>query len=63
MCLDADSWGGATLMWATGPKSHVIGMNIKSKTLGLLINSKGMWTRENPLVRFQLRPKKMSEES
>jgi DNA polymerase/3'-5' exonuclease PolX len=47
MCPDADSWG-ATLMWATGPKSHTIGMNIKSKTLGLLINSKGMWTREKP---------------
>jgi DNA polymerase/3'-5' exonuclease PolX len=37
-----------TLMWATGPKGHTIGMTIKARNKGLLINSQGIWTREEP---------------
>jgi DNA polymerase/3'-5' exonuclease PolX len=39
------SWG-ASLMWATGPKGHQIGMNIKAKKLNLLFNPKGIWSRD-----------------
>jgi DNA polymerase/3'-5' exonuclease PolX len=46
-CPGADSWG-ATFMWATGPKGHTIGMTIKARGKGLLINSTGIWTREEP---------------
>ena len=45
ICPGVDSWG-VTLMWATGPKGHTIGMTIKARNLGLLINSRGIWTRE-----------------
>ncbi len=45
ICPSEDSWG-VTLMWATGPKGHTIGMTIKAKSKGLLINSQGIWTRE-----------------
>lgn len=45
ICPGKDSWG-VTLMWATGPKGHTIGMTIKARNLGLLINSTGIWTRE-----------------
>ena len=47
LCLNEDAWG-VTQMWATGPKGHTIGMTIKAKEKGLLINSKGLWTREEP---------------
>jgi DNA polymerase/3'-5' exonuclease PolX len=47
ICPSEDSWG-VTLMWATGPKGHTIGMTIKARNKGLLINSKGIWTREEP---------------
>lgn len=47
LCPGPDSWG-VTLMWATGPKGHTIGMTIKAREKGLLINSKGIWTREDP---------------
>ena len=47
LCLDEDAWG-VTQMWATGPKGHTIGMTIKAKSRGLIINSKGLWTRDEP---------------
>lgn len=33
---------------ATGPKGHTIEMTIKARDKGLVINSKGLWTREEP---------------
>jgi len=47
ICLNEDAWG-VTEMWATGPKGHTIGMTIKARDRGLIINSKGLWTRDNP---------------
>ena len=47
LCLDEDSWG-VTQMWATGPKGHTIGMTIKARDRGLVINSKGLWTKDEP---------------
>jgi DNA polymerase/3'-5' exonuclease PolX len=47
ICPSEDSWG-ITLMWATGPKGHTIGMNIKARNKGLLVNSRGVWTRDEP---------------
>ena len=48
ICPGEDSWG-VTLMWATGPKGHTIGMTIKAQKKNLLYNSQGVWTREeNP---------------
>ena len=44
LCPGEDSWG-VTLMWATGPKGHTIGMTIKARNKGLLLNSTGIWTR------------------
>ena len=47
LCPSEESWG-ITLMWATGPKGHTIGMNIKARNKGLLANSRGIYTRETP---------------
>ena len=47
LCQNKDAWG-VTLMWATGPKGHTIGMTIKARSKGLLINSTGIWTRTEP---------------
>ena len=47
ICLNEDAWG-VTQMWATGPKGHTIGMTIKARDRGLIINSKGLWTRDEP---------------
>ncbi len=47
LCLNKDAWG-VTQMWATGPKGHTIGMTIKARDKELIINSKGLWTREDP---------------
>lgn len=47
LCPSENAWG-VTLMWATGPKGHTIGMTIKARNKGLLINSTGIWTRELP---------------
>jgi len=47
LCMSLDAWG-VTQMWATGPKGHTIGMTIKARDKGLIINSKGLWTRDNP---------------
>ena len=47
ICLNEDAWG-VTQMWATGPKGHTIGMTIKARDRGLVINSRGLWTREEP---------------
>lgn len=47
LCPSEESWG-ITLMWATGPKGHTIGMNIKARNKGLLVNSQGIFTRDNP---------------
>jgi DNA polymerase/3'-5' exonuclease PolX len=45
ICPSEESWG-VTLMWATGPKGHTIGMTIKARKKNLLYNSQGVWTRE-----------------
>jgi len=45
ICPGEDSWG-VTLMWATGPKGHTIGMTIKAQKKNLLYNSQGVWTRD-----------------
>ena len=47
LCLDEDAWG-VTQMWATGPKGHTIGMTIKARDRGMIINSRGLWTRDDP---------------
>ena len=47
LCPGEDSWG-VTLMWATGPKGHTIGMTLKARKKKLLYNSQGIWTREDP---------------
>ena len=47
ICPGEDSWG-VTLMWATGPKGHTIGMTIKARNKNLLYNSQGVWTRDQP---------------
>ena len=47
LCLNANAWG-VTQMWATGPKGHTIGMTIKARDRGMVINSKGLWTRDEP---------------
>jgi DNA polymerase/3'-5' exonuclease PolX len=47
ICPSKDSWG-VTYMWATGPKGHTIGMTIKARAKGLLINSQGIWIRDDP---------------
>ena len=47
LCLNEDAWG-VTQMWATGPKGHTIGMTIKAQKKGLIINSRGLWTRDEP---------------
>jgi len=47
ICPTVDSWG-VTYMWATGPKGHTIGMTIKARDKGILINSRGIWTRDEP---------------
>ena len=47
LCPGPDSWG-VTYMWATGPTGHTIGMTIKARDKGLLINSRGIWTRDEP---------------
>jgi DNA polymerase/3'-5' exonuclease PolX len=47
ICPGEDSWG-VTLMWATGPKGHTIGLTLKARRKNLLYNSQGVWTREEP---------------
>ena len=47
LCMNDNAWG-VTQMWATGPKGHTIGMTIKARSKGLLINSKGLWTLDQP---------------
>ncbi|MBI3023373.1 MAG: hypothetical protein HYY68_06550 [Thaumarchaeota archaeon] len=47
LCLNEEAWG-VTQMWATGPKGHTIGMTLKARDRGLIINSKGLWSREEP---------------
>jgi len=54
ICPDEDSWG-ITLMWATGPKGHTIGMNIKAEKKNLLANSQGIFTRETQPKRIPVR--------
>jgi len=54
ICPTIDSWG-VTYMWATGPKGHTIGMNIKARDKGLLINSQGLFTRDEPPKRIPTR--------
>jgi DNA polymerase/3'-5' exonuclease PolX len=47
ICLNGDAWG-VTQMWATGPTGHTIGMTLKARDRGLVINSRGLWTRDEP---------------
>ena len=47
LCPDDDAWG-VTQMWATGPKGHTIGMTYKARAKGLVINSRGLWTQDDP---------------
>jgi DNA polymerase/3'-5' exonuclease PolX len=47
LCLNPDAWG-VVQMWATGPKGHTIGMTIKARDKGMIINSRGLWTRDEP---------------
>jgi len=47
LCLNDDAWG-VVQMWATGPKGHTIGMTIKARDRGMVINSRGLWTRDEP---------------
>lgn len=47
ICPGEESWG-VTLMWATGPKGHTIGLTIKAQKKNLLYNSQGIWSREDP---------------
>jgi DNA polymerase/3'-5' exonuclease PolX len=47
LCAGDDSWG-VTQMWATGPKGHTIGMTIKAREKRMVINSRGLWTRDDP---------------
>jgi DNA polymerase/3'-5' exonuclease PolX len=47
LCMDEDAWG-VTQMWATGPKGHTIGMTYKARAKGLVINSRGLWTQDQP---------------
>ena len=50
LCPGDDSWG-ITLMWATGPRGQTIGMNIKGRNKGLIVNSQGIFTRgKNPMM-------------
>jgi DNA polymerase/3'-5' exonuclease PolX len=57
LCSDDDAWG-VTQMWATGPKGHTIGMTIKARDRGLIINSKGLWTRDEPPKLIKTRTEK-----
>jgi DNA polymerase/3'-5' exonuclease PolX len=57
LCLNEDAWG-VTQMWATGPKGHTIGMTIKARDKGLVINSKGLWTRDEPPKLIRTRTEK-----
>jgi len=57
LCLNEDAWG-VTQMWATGPKGHTIGMTIKARDRGLVINSKGLWTRGEPPKLIRTRTEK-----
>ena len=57
ICLNEDAWG-VTQMWATGPKGHTIGMTIKARDRGLVINSKGLWTRDEPPKLIKTRTEK-----
>ncbi|MGI0090577.1 MAG: hypothetical protein ACREBS_02605 [Nitrososphaerales archaeon] len=45
VCTDEAYWG-VLYMWATGPKGHTIGMNIKAEKKGLHLSPKGLFTKE-----------------
>jgi DNA polymerase/3'-5' exonuclease PolX len=44
VCMNENYWG-LLFMWATGPKGHTIGMNIKAEKKGLHNTPKGLFTR------------------
>jgi DNA polymerase/3'-5' exonuclease PolX len=46
VCLDESYWG-VLFMWATGPKGHTIGMNIKAEKKRLRMSPKGLYTRDD----------------
>jgi DNA polymerase/3'-5' exonuclease PolX len=46
VCLDESYWG-VLFMWATGPKGHTIGMNIKAEKKRLHMSPKGLYTRDD----------------
>ncbi len=43
VCTNKDYWG-VLFMWATGPKGHTIGMNIKAEKKGLHLSPRGLFT-------------------
>jgi DNA polymerase (family X) len=45
VCTNEAYWG-VLYMWATGPKGHTIGMNIKAGKMGLHLSPKGLFTKE-----------------
>ena len=45
VCLNEEYWG-VLYMWATGPKGHTIGMNIKAEKKGLHMSPRGIQTRD-----------------
>jgi len=62
ICPSEDVWG-VTLMWATGPKGHTIGMTIKARNKGLLLDSRpASGPGKNPGAWLEQRVKKRSEE-
>ena len=44
VCTNEQYWG-VLYMWATGPKGHTIGMNIKAEKKGLHMSPKGIYTK------------------
>ncbi len=45
VCTNEEYWG-VLFMWATGPKGHTIGMNIKAEKKGLHMSPKGLYTKD-----------------
>lgn len=48
VCTNQDYWG-VLYMWATGPKGHTIGMNIKAEKMGFRMSPKGLFTRDKEI--------------
>lgn len=48
VCRDERYWG-VLYMWATGPRGHTIGMNIKAEKKGFRMSPKGLFTRDKEI--------------